>query len=312
MPRPARPESGADKRRLGDWFEGALALDPASIWEDPRLKPRRGSDTVRLMSPPAKSGRARPTALRHRGKQQQEAHRRRLVVHTAIALVGLGTLLVTAFGGGDHPAVAVPPPASAARLLPAGPPAPEVIARLGTTLKLQLPVNTSRVTAIGYFGSEDGSIALSPVGTQANEGLLKRLVHKILGSGSGSTRWYLLAGGHGPSTSALDVGAAPGTDVYSPVNGTIVGIGKIILNGRTYGARIDIQPSDAPSLVVSISHLKADPSLTVGEMVSADASQLGVVIDFSSAETQALSRYTNDSGNHVLIEVHPSATLQAR
>ena len=96
------------------------------------------------------------------------------------------------------------------------------------------------------------------------------------------------------------------------MNGTIVGIGKIILNGRTYGARIDIQPSDAPSLVVSISHLKADPSLTVGEMVSADASQLGVVIDFSSAETQALSRYTNDSGNHVMIEVHPSATLQAR
>ena len=34
--------SGADKRRLGDWFEGALALDPESIWEDPRLKrPRR-------------------------------------------------------------------------------------------------------------------------------------------------------------------------------------------------------------------------------------------------------------------------------
>jgi hypothetical protein len=137
-------------------------------------------------------------------------------------------------------------------------------------------------------------------------------VHTILGSGSGSTRWYLLAGGHGPSTSALDVGAAPGPDVYSPVNGTIVGIGKVVLNGRTYGARIDIQPSDAPSLVVSISHLSADPSLTVGEMVSADASQLGVVLDFSRAETQALSRYTNDSGNHVLIEVHPSATLQAR
>jgi hypothetical protein len=311
MPLPARPESGADKRRLGDWFEGALALDPDALWEDPRLKPRRRSDTVRLMSPPAKSGRARPTALRHRGKQQ-EARRRRLAVVTAIAVVALGTLLVTAFGGGDHPAVAVAPPASATRLAPAGPPEPQLIARLGTTLKLQLPINASRVTAIGYFGSENGSLALSPVGTQANEGLLKRLVHKILGSGGGSTRWYLLAGGHGPSTSALDVGAAPGTDVYSPINGTIVGIGKVVLNGRTYGARIDIQPSDAPSLVVSVSHIKADPSLTVGEMVSADASKLGVVLDFARVEQQALSRYTNDSGNHVLIEVRPSATLQAR
>jgi hypothetical protein len=257
------------------------------------------------MSPPAKSG------LRHRGKQQ-EARRRRLAVVTAIAVVALGTLLVTAFGGGDHPAVSVAPPASATRLAPAGPPEPQLIARLGATLKLQLPINASRVTAIGYFGSENGSLALSPVGTQANEGLLKRLVHKILGSGGGSTRWYLLAGGHGPSTSALDVGAAPGTDVYSPVNGTIVGIGKVVLNGRTYGARIDIQPSDAPSLVVSVSHIKADPSLTVGEMVSADASKLGVVLDFARVEQQALSRYTNDSGNHVLIEVRPSATLQAR
>ena len=112
--------------------------------------------------------------------------------------------------------------------------------------------------------------------------------------------------------SALDVGAAVGTDVYAPVNGTIVSIGKVILNGKAYGARIDIQPIDAPSLIVSILHLKADPSLSVGAMITADASKLGTVLDFSSVEHQALSRYTNDAGNHVLVEVHPSATLQAR
>ena len=127
-----------------------------------------------------------------------------------------------------------------------------MIARLGA-LNVELPVNQARVTAIGYHGASDGALGLTPIGTQANEGLLKRLVHKILGSGSGSTRWYLLAGGHGPSTSALDVGAAPGTDVYSPVDGTIVGIGKVILDGKVAGARIDIQPTDAPSLVVSVS-----------------------------------------------------------
>jgi murein DD-endopeptidase MepM/ murein hydrolase activator NlpD len=273
------------------------------------LKRRRGSDTVRLMSPPAKTGRARPTAPIRR-REQQEARRRRFAVLIAIAAVGLGTLLVTAFGGGGQPAPS-PPPASAAGLLPAGRPTAELIARLGA-LKLQLPVNASRVTAIGYFGSQDGSLALSPAGTQANEGLLRRLVHKLIGGGSGSPRWYLLPGGHGPSTSALDVGAPPGTDVYSPVSGTIVGIGKVVLNGRTYGARVDIQPSDAPSLIVSLSHLSADPSLTVGAMVSEHASKIGVVLDFSSVEHQALARYTNDAGNHVLIEVHPSATLQAR
>jgi len=185
-----------------------------------------------------------------------------------------------------------------------------VIARLGT-LRIELPVNKSRMTAIGYFGSEDGALALAPVGTQANEGLLKRLIHDVIGGGGGSPRWYLLPGGHGPSTTALDVGAPPGTDVYSPVDGSIVGIGKVVLNGRTYGERVDIQPVDAPSLIVSVSHINADPSLTVGEMVTADASKLGVVLDFSNAEQQALAHYTNDAGNHVLIEVHPSATLQA-
>ena len=229
----------------------------------------------------------------------------------AIAVVALGTLLVTAFGGGEHPSALVSPPASASRLLPAGRPAPKVLARIGA-LNIKLPVNESRLTTIGYFGAEDGELALSPVGHQANEGLLRRLVHKVLGGGGGWPRWYVLPGGHGASMSALDVGAAVGTDVYAPVNGTIVGIGKVILNGKAYGARIDIQPIDAPSLIVSISHLKADPSLSVGAMVTADASKLGTVLDFSSVEHQALSRYTNDAGNHVLVEVHPSATLQAR
>jgi hypothetical protein len=173
-------------------------------------------------------------------------------------------------------------------------------------------VNERRVTAIGYFGAADGAIALTPVGTQANEGLIKRLVHKVIGGGGGWPHWYLLPGGHGSSTSALDVGASPGTDVYSPVDGTIVGIGKVVMNGRTYGSRIDIEPSAAPSLIVSVSHLSADPSVTVGAMVTAAASRLGSVLDFSKAEEQLLSRYTNDAGNHVLIEVHASATLQAR
>jgi murein DD-endopeptidase MepM/ murein hydrolase activator NlpD len=257
------------------------------------------------MSRPARSGRARAR------RRRRELRRRRLAVLAALAAVALGTLLVTAFGGGGSPSASVPAPASPARLLPVGPPVPEVVARLGA-LRLQLPVNAARVTAIGYFGSDDGALALSPVGAQANEGLLRRLVHAVIGGGGGSPRWYLLGGGHGPPTSALDVGAPPGTDVYSPVDGTIVGIDKVVLDGRAYGERIDIQPTAAPSLVVSVSHIAADPSLRLGSMLTADASKLGVVLDFSRVEKEALSQYTNDAGNHVLIEVRPSATLQAR
>jgi len=256
------------------------------------------------MSPPARNRRARAT---HRRRLERERRLRRLAVLGAAAVVGLVILLFSAFGGSAQPAQQTAP-ASASRLIPAGPPEPEIVARRGS-LQLQLPIGQSSVTAIGYQSGSDGSLALAPLGTQGNQGLLKRLLHKIVGGSNGTPRWYQLPGGEGSGTSALDVGAAAGTDVYSPVDGTIVAIGDVVLNGTAYGSRIDIQPVGAPSLVVSVSHVRVDPSLVVGSTVTSGGSKLGSVVDFSSVEQQALARYTNDSGNHVVVEVHPSTTL---
>ncbi|MBA3843225.1 MAG: hypothetical protein H0X39_11550 [Actinobacteria bacterium] len=58
-----------------------------------------------------------------------------------------------------------------------------------------------------------------------------------------------------------------------------------------------------------MSHVRVDPSLKVGSALTAGGSKLGAVVDFTRAEHQALSRYTNDSGNHAVVEVHPAATL---
>jgi hypothetical protein len=256
------------------------------------------------MPPPVKHRRTRKAQRRH---LERERRLRRLAVLIFVVAVGLVTLLLSAFGGSGTP-VQQAAPASATRLLPAGPPRPEIVARLGA-LHLQLPVSQSRVTAIGYQGGSVGALALAPLGTQVNQGLLKRLVHTIFGGSTGSPRWYQLAGGEGPGSSAIDVGASPGTDVYTPVDGIVVSIDDVVLNGRMYGSRIDIQPSSAPSLVVTISHVRVDPSLAVGSPVTSAGSRLGSVVDFARAEHQALSRYTNDSGNHVVVEVHPSATL---
>jgi hypothetical protein len=237
---------------------------------------------------------------------ERERRLRRLAVLTAVVLVALVVLLLSAFGGSAAP-VRAPTP-SAARLLPAGPPKLEAIAKFGQ-LHIQLPVSQSRVTAIGFQSGSDGALALDPLGSQMNQGLLRRLVHKIVGGSTGLPHWYQLPGGAGPGTSAVDVGAAPATDVYSPVDGTIVAIDDVVLNGRTYGSRIDIQPTVAPSLVVSVSHVRVDPALGMGSPVTTGASKLGSVVDFSGAERQALARYTNDAGNHIVVEVHPSAAL---
>ena len=56
--------------------------------------------------------------------------------------------------------------------------------------------------------------------------------------------------------------------------------------------------------------LKPDPSLAVGATLSASGSKLGQVLDLSRVEKQVLARYTNDEGNHVLLEVHPASILQ--
>jgi hypothetical protein len=271
-----------------NWLEdGNLALDRVTV---PRM--------------PAPSRQLR--AVRPRVRRKPEPRRaRRLIVLTVVVGALLGTLFVTAFGQGATPGVSHALPGPASRLLPVGPPTPLTVA-LHSGLRIQLPIAQSRVTAIGYHSSGTGALPLSPLGRQGNEGALSRLARKIFGGGQGGFVYYQLSGGE---TAVLNVGAVPGTDVFAPVDGTIVGISDYILNGRAYGSRIDVQPSAAPSLVVSLTHLQPDAALTVGSVIAASTTKIGRVLDLSGVEKQALSKYTQDAGNHISIELRPAATL---
>jgi hypothetical protein len=257
------------------------------------------------MPPPKAVSQARRARRRRAASGRHQARRVALLV-LALGAVAV-TLLLSAFGPGNSGPALTTAPAPAQRLLPTGPPRPQVIA-LKDTLRIQMPISQSRVTAIGYHGVDNGALPLDPVGRQANEGILARLVRRVAGTGNNSLAYYQL-GGEGPSTAVLDVGAAPGTDVYSPVDGAIVGITEYVVSGQRLGSRIDVQPADGPSLVVSVTHLRPDPALTVGSSVTAGTSKLGTVLDFSRFEKQALARYTQDAGNHASFEVHPAATL---
>jgi hypothetical protein len=243
-------------------------------------------------------------ARRRRAAGQHRARRIAALVLASAAVVA--TLLLTAFGSGSPAGRVSTAPAPAQRLLPTGPPRPQVVAVHGS-LQIQVPISQTRITAVGYHAVDNGALALEPVGEQANKGVFARLVRRLTGREAGLS-WYQL-GGDGPATAVLDVGAAPGTDVYAPVDGVVVGITDYVISGRRLGSRIDIQPSSEPSLVVSLTHLRSDPSLTVGDAVAASSSKIGTVLDFSRVERQALARYTQDAGNHVSVEVHPSATL---
>lgn len=219
-----------------------------------------------------------------------------------VAALALVTLILTAFGSNTPGAVATTAAAPAAA---AGvPPEPQVLATVGS-LRLQLPVAGGAVTAIGFHGAHAGELTLSPVGRQVNEGLLARLWRRIAGTSQDGPVWFQLEGG--PGTEVLDVGAMPGTDVYAPVDGTVVSISDFVIDGKAYGARIEVRPSSAPSLIVSLGHLEPDPSLAVGSPVFASSSKLGTVVDVAAVERQALAEHAPARGNNVAIDVHPAA-----
>jgi murein DD-endopeptidase MepM/ murein hydrolase activator NlpD len=221
-----------------------------------------------------------------------------------VGAVVLVVLVLTAFAGsGGGPLATANGPAPAQRLLPSGPPRPQVVA-VHETLRLQLPVNQARVTAIGYHASGATALPLEPVGSQANAGIFGRIAQRLFGGDGSGVRYYQLEGGSGPRTGGLDIGAPVGTDVYAPVDGTIVAISDRIIDGRPYGKEIEIQPAGNPSIVVMLSNLDVDPALSVGSTVVASRSKLGRIVDVSAVERAGLSRYTQDEGEHVHIETH--------
>ncbi len=147
---------------------------------------------------------------------------------------------------------------------------------------------------------------LKPVGPQRNEGLVARLWRRITGASKSGLAWYQLSGG---PLRTLDVGAVAGTDVYSPVDGTVVAIRDQVVSGHV-GRLGDRASADVGAFARRLDPERApDPALSVGANVAAGSSKLGTVTNISRYERQALERYAADGGNNVAIQVYPSATL---
>src|SRR5579859_5358250 len=180
------------------------------------------------------NGRRRIEPRQRINRRQARAARRArqsVALLVLLAAVFVVALALVAFGGQSNRPV---PIAATSPTLAQSRPLPEIVALRGP-VRLQLPIAQGRVTAIGYSAAS-GALPLSPVGHQANEGLVSRVVDGIFGSGSGNPRWYQLGGG---GTNALDVGALAGTDVYAPVDGVVAAIRPFILMGKQYGSEID-------------------------------------------------------------------------
>jgi hypothetical protein len=245
--------------------------------------------------------RSRHAARLRADRRRAQARARRFAVGVVVAVLAVATLGLTAFDNESSPTVSRPAPLP----VTSAPPEPQILATVGN-LRIQSPVAEGGVTAVGFHGTSDGALVLKPVGPQRNEGLVARLWRRITGASKSGLAWYQLSGG---PLRTLDVGAVAGTDVYSPVDGTVVAIRDQVVSGKVVGAEIELRPASAPSLVVWIQNVRPDPALTVGANVAAGSSKLGTVTNISRYERQALSRYAAEGGNNVAIQVYPSATL---
>ena len=268
------------------------------------LKDTRSFGTVPRMARPQATTFPAPARARERARTRVRRLRRLVIAVFAAAIVI--PVLVLVFDSAS-PARPVPLP-QADRLLPPGPPTPQVVAFQGD-LRLYLPIEQSRITAVGYHSVGEDALALDPVGTQANAGVFTRLQRRLFGEDKAGIRYNLMGGSSGAETAGLDVGAPVGTDVYAPVDGTVLGITDYIVGGKQFGVRIDIQPSGSPGLVVSLRNLEPDPALSVGSTVAAARTKMGNVVDLSSVEASSLADYTQDRGQHVHVEVRPAVNL---
>ena len=268
---------------------------PARL-DDRRAGPHRAHGTSAYRSPPP----------RRRTAPGAEFRRLRRLLALGLVLVVSAVTLGSALrdGGGSSPDAADRGPASASRLVESGPPRKEAFALLdGVTLVV--PVEQSRITTILYHPVEGvPTLDLTPLGRRLDAGIIDRLEERISGGTEDGPEYHLRG-----SPGSVDVGAPAGTRVYAPVDGTVVGLTPNVIDGQGWGDLIAIQPARNPSVVVTVSHVERDGSLTVGDQVDGGSTLLGTVVDMSQVLDQELRRYTQDAGNHVHVEVTPSTNV---
>ncbi|HVI37666.1 MAG TPA: hypothetical protein VM684_15645, partial [Gaiellales bacterium] len=170
-------------------------------------------------------------------RRDPQRRRRRLAVAAAAIVLAAVVVVVLHSGSSSRDTSGIASPHSP-QLAPNAPPSPPRTLATVSGLSLEVPVSDGRITAIVYHATgAANAIPLSPAGTQKNAGFLARLGNRLFGSGGGGgPSYYIDSSGDGPDTGSVDVGAPAGTDVYSPVDGTVVSVQPYVLNGEARGS----------------------------------------------------------------------------
>ena len=109
----------------------------------------------------------------------------------------------------------------------------------------------------------------------------------------------------GQPDTAVDVGAKPGTAVFSPVTGTVVKVKRYKLYGKCDDYEIHIQPDGYPNLDLVMIHIDDVVVLRRATAWSGgrDAHRARCASSPTSSTTQ-LASYTKDGGNHMHLQLN--------
>lgn len=244
--------------------------------------------------------------------ERRRHHSARLIAVASVVVVAAIVLITWTIGalgkevvrGAASNAAARP---SAVPVLPAGKPVPQRLAAAildpkTPGLQVQLPINRNAVTGIGFAPRAGADVVeLEPAGRRANLSWGSRIIERFMSTKpSSGLSWFRLGDG---TPSMVTVGAAPGTDVYAPIDGQVQSIVDYEIDGEAHGSIIQIQPLGDGQTLLVMRNLDPDAALHVGQTVSEGATQVGTVRDMEGVVDAPLAGYTHDAGSGVEIYV---------
>jgi murein DD-endopeptidase MepM/ murein hydrolase activator NlpD len=133
----------------------------------------------------------------------------------------------------------------------------------------------------------------APVGASANDD----------GVWAGNAIRLWRSGRNGEPDTAVDIGANPGTDVYSPVSGSVLQARSYLLYGKHPDWEIHIRPDGHPELDAVLIHVE-DVSVQAGDRVIAGVTRIAAVRDLTKVMYLQLATYTLNGGAHVHVQLN--------
>lgn len=111
----------------------------------------------------------------------------------------------------------------------------------------------------------------------------------------------------GQPDSALDMGAAPGTAIWSPVSGTVIEVRSYLLYEKYEDFEIHIRPEGRDNVDAVLIHVQ-DVKVEAGDTVKGGITQIGTVRQMSDKMDIQLSGYTANGGDHTHFQLnrHPA------